>query len=117
LGPSQYILQAGTPGQTSTFFNISAVQFVDANSTINNIAITGLTNRTTATEIRIYGYQSAGSQAQGGLILQDAVSGIGTFQPVPAPPAAVSLAIGGLVGMVGTGVSKMRARRRKPAAK
>lgn len=36
-----------------------------------------------------------------------------TFQPVPAPPAAVSLGIGGLVGMVGTGVNRFRRRTAK----
>lgn len=35
-----------------------------------------------------------------------------TFQPVPAPPAAVSLGIGGLVGLVGTGANRLRRRRR-----
>lgn len=42
----------------------------------------------------------------------DITSG-GTFQPVPAPPAAVSVGIGGLVGLIGTGVGKYRTRRRK----
>ncbi len=35
------------------------------------------------------------------------------FQPVPAPPAAVSLVIGGLVGMIGTGASRLRRRTSK----
>lgn len=35
-----------------------------------------------------------------------------TYQPVPAPPAAVSLGIGGLVGLVGTGANRLRRRRR-----
>ncbi len=35
------------------------------------------------------------------------------FQPVPAPPAAISLAIGGLVGLVGTGANKLRSRSAK----
>jgi autotransporter-associated beta strand protein len=34
-----------------------------------------------------------------------------TFQPVPAPPAAVSLAIGGMVGLVGTGLGRLRTRK------
>lgn len=118
-GPSLYQLYAGTPGAAgSTFFAISTEQTVTANTGIRTITLTGLTNVTTATEIRLYGYQSAGAGVdQSGLILQDALAGTGSFQPVPAPPAAVSLAIGGLVGMIGTGVGKMRARRRKPAAK
>ncbi|MBC8135811.1 MAG: hypothetical protein H8F28_08005 [Fibrella sp.] len=33
-----------------------------------------------------------------------------TFQPVPAPPAAISLAIGGLVGLIGTGANRFRRR-------
>ncbi len=39
------------------------------------------------------------------------------FQPVPAPPAAISLGIGGLVGLMSTSVAKLRSRRRKQAAK
>jgi hypothetical protein len=33
-----------------------------------------------------------------------------TFQPVPAPPAAISLGIGGLVGLIGTGAKRIRRR-------
>ncbi|MBC7806625.1 MAG: hypothetical protein H7145_10785 [Akkermansiaceae bacterium] len=41
------------------------------------------------------------------------------LQPVPAPPAAVSLAIGGSVGLLGTGVRRLRGRgaKRKHGAK
>lgn len=39
------------------------------------------------------------------------------FQPVPAPPAAISLGIGGLVGLLGTGIGKLRARHRKHTAR
>jgi len=40
-----------------------------------------------------------------------------TYQPVPAPPAAISLGIGGLVGMIGTGAARMRRlRNRKKSA-
>lgn len=41
----------------------------------------------------------------------------GTFQPVPATPAAISLGIGSLIGLLSTGVDKLRTRRRKLAAK
>lgn len=117
LGPSLYILRAGTPGNTASFFDVSAAQPVTANTGLNNITITGLTNITAPTEIRLYGYQSEGKQTQGGLILQDAVSGTltTTFQPVPAPPAAVSLGIGGcLMGMMQFGIA--RTRRKKKVA-
>ncbi len=40
-----------------------------------------------------------------------------SFQPVPAPPAAISVGIGGLVGLVGTGVNRVRRRRRATSAK
>jgi hypothetical protein len=35
-----------------------------------------------------------------------------TFQPVPAPPAVVSLGIGAVIGLMSTGVGRVRARRR-----
>jgi hypothetical protein len=34
-----------------------------------------------------------------------------SFQPVPAPPAAVSLAIGGVVGLLGTRLRRLRAKK------
>ncbi len=39
------------------------------------------------------------------------------FQPVPAPPAVVSLGIGGLVGLLGVGARKLRARIRRTEGK
>jgi len=36
-----------------------------------------------------------------------------TYQPVPAPPAAISLGIGSLVGMIGTGAARMRRQRNR----
>ena len=40
-------------------------------------------------------------------------SPITSFQPVPAPPAAISLGIGGLVGLAGTGLRTLRSRAAK----
>ncbi len=36
-----------------------------------------------------------------------------TYQPVPAPPAAVSLGIGSIVGLLGTGVNRLRRRAKR----
>ncbi len=36
-----------------------------------------------------------------------------TFQPVPAPPAAISLGIGALVGLLSTGASRLRRRTKR----
>jgi len=36
-----------------------------------------------------------------------------TYQPVPAPPAAISLGIGSLVGMLGTGAARLRRQRNR----
>ncbi|MBC8139530.1 MAG: NF038122 family metalloprotease [Fibrella sp.] len=39
------------------------------------------------------------------------------YQPVPAPPAAISLGIGGLVGLLGVGARKLRTRLRRDKKK
>lgn len=53
------------------------------------------------------------SISQADLTVLDLVGYEVTFQPVPAPPAAVSLGIGAIVGLLGFGSKKFRARSRR----
>lgn len=48
-----------------------------------------------------------------GLATDDFVFTATQFQPVPAPPAAVSLGLGGLVGLAGVALRRLRSRKRK----
>ncbi|MBC7805949.1 MAG: hypothetical protein H7145_07340 [Akkermansiaceae bacterium] len=83
---------------------------VTSTTGFNRVVITGLQTSTAAPNATYPAYPNAA------FIALDQVE-MGQFQPVPAPPAAISLGIGGLVGLLGTGAGKLRARRKRTAKK
>lgn len=84
-----------------------------ANASTVTLPVAGVTNQTGSVEFRIYAYGATQQNPSSKFVLDETFGGTATFQPVPAPPAAVSLGIGGLVGLTGTGVGKMRRRASK----
>ncbi len=103
--PATAIFSYDATGITHSTANPTFTGFTTTTG-FNRIVITALKTSTTAGNATYPGYPNAA------FIALDQVE-VGQFQPVPAPPAAVSLAIGGMVGMVCTGVKRVRRKNRK----
>ena len=93
--------------------NITTVQAITANSTPYTLAVTGVINQTAPVEFRLYGFNAGNNGASGGLILDNSFGG--TVVLVPESSTALSLGIGGLVGLMGIGVRRLHSRRKQAA--
>jgi hypothetical protein len=105
--------ELGTMDYTS--LEATTVGARDGNSSTLRRRITGTVTATVAPgEILLIRYRDLNiAGADDGLAIDDFSLRVATFQPVPAPPALASSAIGGLTCVLATGILRLRTRRAK----